>query len=66
MEKEKTKLPLPEKGFLRINQVLQYIPVGRSTWWEGVRSGKFPPAIKLSANVTVWKCSDIHNLIDSY
>ncbi len=35
------------------------IPVSRSYWYEGVKSGKFPKGIKLSPRVTVWKESDI-------
>ena len=33
---------LPEIGFVRLPSIIRPngpIPVGRSTWWEGVRSG---------------------------
>jgi predicted DNA-binding transcriptional regulator AlpA len=30
-------------------QVLQFIPVDKSTWWRGVKDGRFPAAIKLGA-----------------
>jgi predicted DNA-binding transcriptional regulator AlpA len=39
--------------------------VSRSYWWKGVKDGKFPPGIKLSSRVTVWKSSDIEKLIAS-
>jgi prophage regulatory protein len=52
----------PIDGFLRLKQVLQLIPIGKSTWWEGVRLGKFPAPVKLSERVTVWRESDIRAL----
>ena len=37
--------------------------ISRSGWGKGVKDGKFPPGIKLSPRVTVWKASDIDALI---
>ena len=54
---------LPETGFVRLSTVLQVIPVSRSSWWQGVKSGKYPAAIKISANTTAWKAEDIRDLI---
>lgn len=39
------------------------VPVGKSTWWEGVRSGRFPKPIKLGPRITVWRVEDIRALI---
>ncbi len=57
---------LPDTGYLRLPQVLRFIPIGRSTWWAGVKSGRFPPAIKLSKKTTVWKAEDIRVLIAEF
>lgn len=54
---------LPTTGFVRLPQVLAHIPVSRSTWWAGVKSGKYPAPVKLSENITTWKAEDIHALI---
>ena len=54
---------VPETGFLRLHQILKLIPVSKSTWWEGVKSGRYPKAVKLSPNCTAWKVADIHGLI---
>ncbi|SNR74101.1 transcriptional regulator, AlpA family [Methylobacillus rhizosphaerae] len=54
---------LPNTGFVRLPQILSVIPVGKSTWWSGVKAGKYPAPIKLGANTTVWKAEDIHDLI---
>lgn len=63
---------LPESGFLRLPQIIgdakrgipAVIPVCRSTWLQGVKSGKFPQPVKLGPRTTAWKVSDIRALID--
>ncbi len=50
-------------GYLRINQILKLIPISTSTWWAGVKSGRFPSPIKLGPRATYWKKSDILILI---
>ena len=62
---------LPETGFLRLPQILgdpkqgipAIIPVGRSCWWQGVKTGRFPKPIKLAARVTCWRVEDIRALV---
>ena len=34
------------------------IPVSKSTWWQGVKSGRFPEPMKLGSRTTVWKVED--------
>lgn len=41
------------------------IPVSRSTWLAGVKSGRFPKPIKIGPRVTVWKSQDVYALIAS-
>ncbi|RLB81910.1 MAG: transcriptional regulator [Deltaproteobacteria bacterium] len=56
---------IPESdALLRLPEVLKLIPVSRSHWWAGVKSGKYPPSIKLSARVTCWRRSSILTLIE--
>lgn len=55
----------PNSGFMRLSQVLKVYPVGKSTWWAGVKDGRFPKPVKLSPKVTAWKVQDIHELIDT-
>jgi predicted DNA-binding transcriptional regulator AlpA len=40
------------------------IPVSRSTWWAGVKSGRFPQPVKLGPKTTTWKESEIDDLIE--
>lgn len=55
--------PLPPTGFARLPQILAVIPIGKSTWWAGVKSGKYPQPFRLGPNTTVWKVEDIYALI---
>lgn len=61
-------LLLPDTGFLRLSAILGPagpIPVSKSTWWEGVRSGRYPKPLKLGPRVTVWRVEDIRALIET-
>ncbi|WP_374319749.1 helix-turn-helix transcriptional regulator [Pseudoxanthomonas kaohsiungensis] len=55
---------LPATGFLRLPDVLRYYPVSRSTWWAGVRSGRYPEPVKLGERCTAWRAEDIRDLIE--
>ncbi len=65
---------LPTTGFLRLPQIIgnqktnppiqALIPVGKSTWWAGVKSGRFPKPIKLGPKTTAWRVEDIRSLIE--
>jgi len=54
---------IPEFGFLRLDDVLRIIPVSKTTWYNGIRSGRFPKGIRLSQNIVVWRVEDIRNLV---
>jgi prophage regulatory protein len=41
------------------------VPVGKSHWWAGVASGKYPkPYRGLGLRTTVWRVEDIRGLIN--
>ena len=66
---------LPQTGFLRQRQILgdpkaqppipAIIPVGKSTWWAGVKSGRFPQPVKLGPRTTAWRVEDIRRLCEA-
>lgn len=64
---------LPLTGFISLSQIigqgrsdtLALIPVSRTTWWRGVKSGRYPQGVKISARRTAWRAEDIHNLLNS-
>lgn len=55
---------LPATGFLRLNQVLKFVPIGKTAWYNGVKEGRFPKPIQLSARTAVYRAQDIAALID--
>ena len=48
---------------LRLPQVLELIPVGKSTWWAGVKTGRFPKPLRLGERCTAWRATDIAALV---
>lgn len=64
---------LPESGFLRLPQIIgdikrgipAVIPVSKSAWWEGCKTGRYPKPVKLGPRTTAWRVSDIRALIAS-
>lgn len=73
---DKTMRQLPETGYLRLSQIVgrpakgsepgspAIIPVSRSTWWAGVKSGRYPQPVRtLGQRITAWRVDDIRALI---
>lgn len=71
------RYPLPETGYLRLSQIIgrparngqpaipAIIPISRSTWWAGVKSGRYPQPVRtLGPNITVWRVEDVRALIE--
>jgi predicted DNA-binding transcriptional regulator AlpA len=64
---------IPETGLVRLSQIIgnpkacppvpPLIPVSASTWWAGVRSGRYPKPVKLGERITAWRVEDIRDLI---
>ena len=66
---------LPETGYLRLPQIIgnpkadppipAIIPVSKSSWWAGVKSGRYPRAVRLGPRTTAWSVESIRALIAS-
>jgi len=62
---------LPETGFLRLPQIIgnkktntpALIPISRTSFINGVNSGKYPKPVKLGVRSVAWKVEDIRALI---
>lgn len=64
---------LPETGFLRLPQIIgdtsatppipAVVPVSKSSWWAGVRAGRYPKPVKIGPRTTAWRVEDIRALI---
>lgn len=56
-------------GFLRLNAIIAPngpLPISRSSWWAGVKIGRYPQPVKLGPRITAWRVSEIRELIDSF
>ena len=60
--------------FLRLKQIIgdrkaqppiePIIPVSSSSWWAGVKTGRYPAPLKIGPNTTVWRWEDIQVLLN--
>lgn len=67
-------LPLDGNGLIRLKGILgdpkasppipPIIPVSKSTWWAGVKTGRFPQPVKLGPRITAWRAVDIRKMIE--
>ncbi|MGZ8213932.1 MAG: helix-turn-helix transcriptional regulator [Methylosarcina sp.] len=59
-------------GFLRLWEIIGdrkrgiqgLIPVSKTAWYEGIKSGKYPAQVKLGVRSVAWKTEDIRELIE--
>ena len=65
---------IPSTGYMRLRDIIgdtksnipAIIPVSKSTWWAGVRTGRYPqPTRALGVRITAWRSEDIHRLIEA-
>ncbi len=47
----------------RLPQVLERIPVSRSAWYAGIKSGRYPHGTNLAPRTTVWRSDHIDQII---
>jgi len=47
---------------LRLKEVLKRIPVSHSTWYAGMKTGRFPKPIYLGNRIPVWREEAIERL----
>ena len=66
---------LPSSGYVRLSQIVgnpkadppipAIIPVSKATWWNGVKSGRFPKPVKpFGPRITCWNVEDIRALLN--
>ena len=60
-----TSIDFPKTGLVRLSQILAPkgpIPVSKSTWFQGVKDGRFPKPMKLGPRTSVYKVEEIRAL----
>ena len=68
------RIQLPETGFLRLKQIVgdpkaeppipAILPISRTSFLNGVKSGQYPKSVKLGKRTTAWRVEDIRELIN--
>lgn len=48
---------------LRLPEVLAIFPVSRSTWYQGIKDGRYPSPLKIGVRASAWRASQIEQLI---
>lgn len=81
MPKLKTKTPqekqiqtIPQVGFFRLNQLVRVpgsthvpiMPISRTSWLAGVKSGIYPQPVRLGVRTVAWRREDIIALIEKF
>lgn len=62
---------LPPEGFVRVNQLCNHngergiLSISKSTFWAGVRGGRFPRPVKLGKRTSCWSVVDIRRILNS-
>lgn len=64
---------LPETGLLRLRQIIGdpnakppipgFIPVCKSTWYAGIKDGRFPAPVRLGDRLVAWRAEDIRAVL---
>lgn len=35
------------------------LPISASSWWKGVKAGRYPQPVKLGPKITAWRASEV-------
>ena len=55
---------LPATGFMRLSQVLQFVPICKTKWYQGVKEGRYPRPVSLGPRTSAYRVEDIRALIE--
>ncbi len=49
----------PETVYIRLPEVLKILGISRSTFYAGIKSGKYPSPVKIGKRVSAWKIEEV-------
>ena len=61
--KTENEVNIDHKGFLRVSQILQILPVSRTQWFNWVRDGIAPKPVKLGNKIIAFRTVEINEFI---
>lgn len=58
---------LPDDALIRLDFLIAWglIPFSPSTLWRKVRQGKYPAPVRVSSQVTAWRCRDVRAWLEN-
>jgi predicted DNA-binding transcriptional regulator AlpA len=51
-------------GFLRLPEVLELIPISKSSWLTGVKDGRYPKPSRIGLRTMAWSTHSIEMLVN--
>jgi prophage regulatory protein len=55
---------MTEDKLLRLSQIIpDILPISKTSWWNGVKSGIYPQPVKLGPRTTAWRESDVMRIV---
>lgn len=61
---EKYGTAIPSAGYLRLSTVLKIIPVSKTRWYEGIKSGLYPKPVRIGPRTSAYRAKDIRGLVE--
>ena len=63
--------PLTDDGLLRLEQIIgstrkgiaPILPISKTSFYRGIREGRYPAPVKLGERTSAWKVSEIRALL---
>lgn len=52
------------KATRKVTALPALIPVSKTKWWKGVRSGEYPQPVKIGPRCTAWRAVDVYAVLE--
>lgn len=56
----------PLQGFIRLPAIIKLLGIGKTSFYRGVREGRFPKPMKIGPRTSAWRVKDIRDLLESF
>ena len=56
----------PRERLLRIHDVLQLLPISRTSLYDGIKLGLYPAPVRVGKRTVAWRESEINELINNF
>ena len=56
----------PRECLLRIHEVLQRVPISRTSLYDGIKLGLYPAPVRVGKRTVAWRESEIIELINNF